>query len=342
MAKINPKLEFYRFTLNHKNKRFSTFKEFIENKLKKANLSDETAMGMLFKHFTNSLKGSHAKDDKLKKQIKLEKRSNINKYLDNQPRFIIKNHIICGVINGGSYGTHRILSDIENPEESTQLGQKKAVMPYYFFLLYLPLEHNEGCFIIQSNSREDTITDIFRKFVSNVFKGKEFRRPIMEIFCPKSFQDEFRKGAVIQNLKFIDKAIDDIHNANETTETIGEFDVKIEIIPRDKKIPISISKAIKSLLAPFSFGKKEKYTKLNDFDRVNLTVKNPVDNSTRTFEWNNKDNDFVPVIYLKERMKKFNEDDTPNFVELEKLCINYLENKVLPDLRQDSYVTKAK
>jgi hypothetical protein len=343
MPTISPKLEFFRFKLNHRKDEFSTFKNFTINELNaRNNWNEEKMMETLCSHFVNSLNGNHAKDDKLKKQIKLEKRKSINKYLSNKPKYITEKNVICGVINGGSYGRDRIVGDVDDPEEGSQLGQRKSVLQYYFFLLYLPLDHNEGCFIIHSNGKEETITNIFRKYVSNLFKATGYNKPVMESFCPKSFQDEFRKGAIIQSIEFKDTEVDDIHTVNAITESIGKFDVKIEIIPQNKGISVSLSEAIKSFLNPFFFGKEQKHKNLNDFDNANIITRNPVNNSTRTFEWNSKDNDFVPVVYLDGRISKLNEDDTPDFDELEKLCINYLSDEILPDLRPDLYVTKVK
>jgi hypothetical protein len=343
MAAINPKLEFYRFKLNHRQEDFKTFRDFaLEELSARKNWNNEKIMGTLFLHFKNSLNGKNAKDDKLKKQIKLETRRSVNKYLDNQPKYITEDSIICGVINGGPYGRDRIIGDINNPEEGSQLSKTKSVLQYYFILLYLPLDHNEGCFIIHSNGKEETITNIFRRFISNMFKATDYNKTSMNSFCPKSFQEEFRKGAIIQSIEFKDTEVDDIHTVNATSENMGKFDVKIEIIPRNKEISVSLGESIKSSLNSFFFGKEQKHKNLNEFDNANLITKNPVDNSTRTFEWNSKDNDFVPVVWLNGRISKLNEDDTPDFDELEKLCINYLKDEVLPDLRPDLNVTKAK
>jgi len=342
MAKINSKLEFYRFKLNPRQDDFKTFKDFTLDELKgKSSYDGAKIMKLLFTHFITSLDGKYSKDEKIKKQIKLEKRTAINKHLRNQPKYLSESNIICGVINGGSYGRDRIIGDVNNPEEGSQLGKSKTVLQYYFFLLYLPIDHNEGCFIIHSNSKEETITNIFRSFISHLFKATRYNKVNIESFCPKSFQDEFKKGAIIQTIEFKDSKVDNTHTTDGTSDTIGKYDIRIEIAPKNKDMSITSFGKLKSILASYIFGKETHHKKLQDFDEVKVATKNPVDNSTRTFEWNTKDEDFVPIIYLDGRVRT-NDDDTPDFDDLETLCRNYLTDEILPELRPDLNVTKAK
>jgi hypothetical protein len=67
---INPEIEFYRFTLNHKKEGFKTFRDCAIEELRAAkNPTDEKVVEACFKHFIQSLKTDYAKDDKLKKKI---------------------------------------------------------------------------------------------------------------------------------------------------------------------------------------------------------------------------------------------------------------------------------
>jgi hypothetical protein len=343
MTSINPKLEFYRFKLNPKQEGFKTFKDFTIDELKgKASFDGDKIMKFLFMHFIKSLDGNYSKDDKMKKQIKLEKKNTVNKYWKNRPKYLSEGNIILGVINGGSYGRDRIIGDVNNPDEGSQLGKSKTVLQYYFFLLYLPLDHDEGCFIIHSNGKEETITNIFRSFISHLFKTSNYNKVNIESFFPKSFQDEFKKGAIIQTIEFKDSKVDNTHTANGITDIVGKFDIKIEVTPKSKDISITAFDKLKSTFEEYIFGKEKTLKKLHDFDEAKVTTKNPVDNSTRTFEWNTKDENFVSVVYLDRRIAKLNDDGTPDFDELETLCKNYFKDEVLPELRPDLSVTKAK
>ena len=45
----------------------------------------------------------------------------------------------------------------------------------------------------------------------------------------------------------------------------------------------------------------------------------------------------VPVVYLKDRIEHYNDDDTPNFLELDALAKNLLQYEILPEIRPDLY-----
>ncbi len=52
---INPKLEFFRFKLKHKNKPFKTFRDFAIEELKcESNSSEKDSFSCNFKHFIES------------------------------------------------------------------------------------------------------------------------------------------------------------------------------------------------------------------------------------------------------------------------------------------------
>lgn len=338
----NPKLEFYRFKLKHKNEDFKTFREFAIDELRVGQRSkNETVVKALFKYFINSLDGDYSKDDKLKKQIVLIKKKSVNKYLDKRPAFDSSTNTIYGVINGGHYGRDRILSDVEDQEDSSVLEQNKSVLLYFYFYLYLPTDHNEGCFIIHSNGVDESITRLFRNFISNVFKGNSYFKVQCESFCPKSFQDEFKKGATLKSMSFKETFVESTHNTDGLSSLMQQYDIKIEAIPKNKSIAITEAAKVRSFLAKKIFGSNKSPKTLDDFDETKIRTENPVTDSKKTFEWNTKDSDFVPVVYLKGRVGKNNPDGTPDFEELAQLCNNYFNDEVLPELRPDLYVSRA-
>ncbi|MBN2894006.1 MAG: hypothetical protein JXL97_19205 [Bacteroidales bacterium] len=338
----NPKLEFYRFKLKHKSEDFKTFRDFAIDELQVGNKSqNETVVKALFKHFITSLDGDNSKDDKLKKQIVIIKKKSVNKYLDKQPAFDSNSNTIFGVINGGPYGRDRILSDIQDQEDSSVLGQNKAVLLYFYFLLYLPIDHNEGCFIIHSNGIDESITGLFRNFISNIFKGSSYFKVQCESFCPKSFQDEFKKGATLKSMWFKKTFVENTHNTEGLSNLMQQYDIKIEAIPKNKNIAITEAAKVRNFLSKKIFGNDKSPKSLKDFDETKIITENPVTDSTKTFEWNTKDSDFVPVVYLKGRIGKNNPDGTPDFEELAVLCKNYFNDEILPELRPDLYVSRA-
>lgn len=339
--KIKSKLEFFRFELNEKEENFKTFRDFACEALYLRRPSNDTQiMNKLFDHFMSKLVTDLAKDDTLKKQIKLEKKSTVNLHLEHQPKVDVDRHIIYGVINGGRYGRNGIIGDVLDPEEANILKKSKTVLQYYYFLLYLPLEHNEGCFIIHSNSKEENITDIFRKYITRIFKADKYNMPNVKSFSPKSFQEEFRKGALIQQIEFQDNILDDTFTKAGFSKHANEFDVIIQIKPKAKDIPVGGSDKMKAFFSRYLFGRESNKQELSNFNKASVTLNNTVSNSIRKFEWNSKDADFVPVIYLDGRISKFNDDDTPDFDELNTLCQEYLQNEVLPEIRPDLFVNE--
>lgn len=337
----NPKLEFFRFKLNHKKNEFSTFKDFAIDELgggKK--ILNAKAVELCFKYFIKALSGEFAKDDKLKKKLSLEKKATINIHLGQQPTFDSVKHTISGVINGGPYGRERIISNNDDENDSEKLGSNKTVLMYFYFFLYIPADHNEGFFIIHSNSTEETITALFRTFIANIFKGASYNKPSIEIFCPQSFQDEFKKGAVLQSLTFKTSIIDTIPSNKAISDLFKSYDVKIEVIPKNKKILITEATNFKNYISQKLFGSRKHEKQLAEFEETKLNIENDVTNIKKTFEWNKRDNDFVPVVYINNRIEKKNEDGTPDFNELDEFCKNIFKDEILKSIRPDLHATK--
>lgn len=340
---INPKLEFYRFTLNHKKEGFKTFRDFAMEELKAGkNPTDEKVVETCFKHFIQSLKSDYAKDDKLKKKIGFEKKKSINKHFDKGPAFNSANYTISGVINGGQYGRESIISNNDDEDDSTSLGINKSVLKYFYFFIYLPPNHNEGFFMIHSNGKEETITNIFRSYITNIFRGNNFNKAQPREYCPKSFQDEFKKGAILKSMSFKTSFMDDIHTTDGVSQLFQHYDIKIEAVPKNKEVTGNMAEGFLSKLQGKLFGSKDKERKLKDFDETKMLLESDITGgSTKTFQWNTKDNEFVPVVYLKGRVNKTNIDGTPDFDELKQYCSTIFNDEILPEIRPDLYVTKA-
>lgn len=340
---INPKLEFYRFTLNHKKDDFKTFRDFAIEELKAGkNPTDEKVVETCFKHFIQSLKSNYAKDDKLKKKIGFEKKKSINKHFDKGPAFNSADHTISGVINGGQYGRESIISNNDDEDDSTSLGINKSVLKYFYFFIYLPPNHNEGFFMIHSNGKEETITNIFRSYITNIFRGNNFNKAQPREYCPKSFQDEFKKGAILKSMSFKTSFMDDIHTTDGVSQLFQHYDIKIEAVPKNKEITGNMAEGFLSKLQGKLFGSKDKERKLKDFDETKMLLESDITGgSTKTFQWNTKDNEFVPVVYLKGRVNKTNIDETPDFDELKQYCSTIFNDEILPEIRPDLYVTKT-
>lgn len=339
---MNPKLEFYKVKLNDRNRDFVTFRNFAVEVLGVGeNSTDATVFKELHSHFIKSLKEEYSKSDILKKRIYLEAKRKINKHIDKKPNFDSTKYIISGVINGGKYGTDRTISNNDDENDSTTLGINKTVASYFFIFLYLPPDHNEGFFIIHSNSKEDTITNIFKHYVSHLFKCKSFFKASVKEFCPKVFQDEFLKGSTIQKMTFETNIVDNVSSKYGISYLLNEYQIKIEAIPKNNQISArNISDFINVMRDKF-FGTLSKTKKLNDFEKKQTTLKGNFGSGTKTFQWDISDNDFIPVVYLKDRITKYNSDGTPDFDELKEFCMNIFNDEILSEIRPDLYVTKS-
>lgn len=339
---LRPKLEFYRFSLNHKEEEYKTFYNFAKEELNtKKQITEVEAFELLFKNFIGKLSGEYAKNKSLKKEIKLVN-NRINKYLNHKPQINSNDNIIYGVINGGPFDRDGIISNLNDSEDITTLGRNKSILRYYYFLLYLPLDHHEGCFIIQSHSKEETITSIFKNYIANIFKGNGYNKAITVVYSPKSFQEEFNNNSVLGSFTFKTSVLDTKHTETGIQDFFSEYDIKIEAIPKNKNVPVSYREKIRAVLAKKIYGDKQHSKELDNFDTNSVSVRNTVSNSTRTFEWSNKDSEFVPVVYLDERIQIKNEDGTLSFIELEKFCYTTFKDEILPEIRPDLYVTKVK
>ena len=284
---LRPKLEFYTLKLVSKDLEYKTFRDFaIEELYQRRPSSDAQIINKLFDHFMNGLVTDIAKDRRIKKQLKLIKTAS-NKHLANRPVVNVQKNIIYGVINGGRFGRDGMMSDSSaNAEDANAFGKNKTILRYYYFLLYLPLDHSEGCFIIHSNSKEETITDMFKVYIERLFKGGNYKRPALNIFCPKSFQEEFQNEAIIKSLEFSNTYRDEVFT-DEGMRTYQQlYDVKIEIKPKDGDIPLTAKSKLGNLLRQLGFSRhKHNIDRLTNFDRKKMTLNSPFSKTDRTFDF---------------------------------------------------------
>lgn len=331
-----PRLDFFRFPLNHNSGEFKTFRNFmIENRGCKKTDSDTTIFQEIFKYFMNAPQKDFAKNNRLKKVFTLIKNKTINKHYDKRPSIHSNDFIFSGVITGGAYGKERILSDLEDKTASEKVKATQPVLQYYYIFVYIPVNHNEGFFMIHSNGPDESISNLMRNYIASLFKKGEYNKPIMQSFCPKDFQSEFKENALIKNFSFKTTIIDNqINENNPIKDLISEYDIKIEAIPKNKEIPIDSANIIMGYFRNKIFGKNDYNKRLDEFENVKMSAKNKETNSSKTFEWNLKDEEFIPVVFLKGRIL-FEEDDTPNFESLKKYCENLFNDTILKEIRKD-------
>ncbi|HEV7348406.1 hypothetical protein [Telluribacter sp.] len=336
----NPKLEFYCFELAPKNEdEEKTFKDFIIDELGgRRSHSDHQLFIRCYDYFVKQLSGEHAKDDKLKKRVKLEKKN--NKHYSKRPSASAENYIISGVINGGPYGRDGLISKSDDDNDNDPLKETNTILSYFYFLAYLPLDYDKGFFMIHSNSNDDSITRVFKGFITKIFKGKYYNTARPSSYCPQIFKDDFKEGAVLGTVQFQNTFVENTFSTNESYYDFGAYDIKIIATPKNKSVPAEAAPGFFEILRKKSFVFRDKNINLEEFEKANYTTKNKKSKTERTFEWNKSDHDFVPVVQLKNRINSFYPDGTPDFVELHQFCIDIFHNEIIGEIRPDSYVAK--
>lgn len=340
---INPKLEFYRFELNPKGGSFKSFRDFAIDELRAGrNPNDKKVLTLCLKHFITSLTGEHANSKQLKKKLSFEKKPAINLHYEKGPKHNTGDHTISGVICGGPYGRDIIILNNDDDKDSMRLDRNKTVSSYYFFYLYLPPDHNEGFFMIHSNSKEESITVLFRTFITSIFKGANYNKAQPQEFCPEEFQKEFKNHSILKSIVFKTSFVDNIPNTDGISGGFQGYDIKIIATPKNKDIKGEDSPGFMDKMKKKLFGRKDDERPLENFEDRQVVLENDITGSKKTFEWNEKDNDFVPVVYLEGRVKMKNADGTPDFLELEEFCTKLFKDKILKEIRPDlGDVTRA-
>lgn len=335
---FNPKLEFYKFQLKSSDGNTKTFRDFAIEELKGAkSISNDDAFKKCFEHFIKTIGKEHAKSPTKKMTITIIDNPRTNPYIKLKPSPTINKHIIAGVINGGPYDKDAIVSSIANKEKNRKLGRDNSILLPYFVFIYLPSDYHEGLFAIHSNSVEESVTAIFRSYISNLFRGDNYNKAILQPFCPQSFQDEFRKGAIIKTINFSTTIVENTHSTDPIQQLLQEYTIRIEATPKDRRenaIPLSEAKKVFNFFEKKIFkSSKNKEVTLDNFTEKSVVAENDVTKNTKVFQLNQEDDNFVPVVKLQNRIRII--DGSPDFEELRKYCLEIFENEILTEIRPD-------
>lgn len=339
----NPKIEFFRFKLNHKSEEYKTFRQFMLDISKATSRQkDSTIFANLYKYVMEKPNNDFEKNDSLKKVVTLIGNKRINKHFDEKPKPSYPACIISGVMNGGPFGKERIVTSLDNKDELGNIRSSQPVLQYYYVFLYLPLDHNEGFIMVHSDSSEETITQAFRKYISDLFQVGDYKRPKMQMYVPKYFRDEYKDGAVLQSMTFVNTEVsEDMEDNDPIREIAGEYEVKITFTPKGKaKAGFAMIETMRSFFMSKRFGTEEVTRGLNEFGRCSISTKNEETNTGRIIEWNNLDQEILPVVYLRDRVL-IGDDGTPIFSSLNSFCHDLFTNQILPEIRPEQYVQRV-
>lgn len=345
----SPKLEFYRFSLNHKESLPKTFRDFAKDELGgKGSMSNGEIFKLCFEHFIKKLTDEHAKSPKKRKTITLIEDEKKNPYLKNKPTLSQETFTLSGVINGGFYDKEAIVSNIGNKQDNDVLNRDKAILLPYFVFAYLPADHFEGFFCVHSNSREDSITDIFRGYITNTFSGNNYNKAVPVSFCPEKFQKEYRDKAVIKEMVFSTTVLNNELSNNPIITSIDGYKVELKISKiagKDKKkVSLAAKQVVLDFLSNKGFKKGNGDIDLQNFDRKKVVVEESVGSKhPKTFALESIEKAFIPVVPIENLNVSISSDTgLPDFDQLKTSCAHLFANEILKEIRPDLYVTKSK
>lgn len=311
------KIEFFEFKLITNDDSRKTFRQFMLDTGKSSKEdTDNKIFGALYKYF---MEGPEKGFSNNKKTFTVVPKPEINKHWDERPQPNLKEHTISGVVNGGDFGFDRIVSPMSNNKEAKTLDSSQSILDYFYIFAYLPLDLGRGLIIVQSKGTQ-SISSLMRKYIRSLFSNPNFgyREPTVVKYCPKEIQEEFRKGATIKGLTFR-KSIPSLNIDDEAIQDeFEEYDIKIEAIPKNKDISISKAAFLVKKLRKCLFGTKQLNYQLSEFD-TKMRTQNKDTHTTKTFEWDLRDKEFAPVVYLDGKVS-LDDDGNPIFSELDKYC----------------------
>lgn len=342
----NPKLEFFRFELKHKSDNKKTFRQFmLENGKATVRQKDNTIFGNLFKYFMEKPAKGFERNDGLQKVVTLignKGRKKINKHFNERPKVKFPGYIISGVINGGPFGKDRILSNLEKKDKSETILSTQPVLQYYYIFLYLPLDYHEGFVMVHSDSSEETITQALRSYIAELFKIGDYNKPNMRVYVPKYFRDEYKDGAILTSMTFVNTEMSaDLEDDDPIKDVISEYEVRITLTPKgEAHADMSLLEKLKNRFGRNRFGTQEFSHGLDEYQKCTINTKNAEANSTKTFDWNCREQELSPTVFLKDRVA-IGDDGTPIFSDLDKFCHKLFNDEILPEIRPDLYVGRV-
>ncbi len=172
--------------------------------------------------------------------------------------------VIEGFVDGGYYGLKRNMSNMDKSEQ-TEIATNKIVTDRYYVYMSFPFTHNIGILMIEKRGNQ-TVSKVVCKVLESVFRNDNGIRCKTERFFPAQLVNEFRKGAVIDQMTysrqvssagFGEGIVDD-----ENSDT---YDITIQIKPRNKAYSFKRLDSLMTILNKMSFNLSGHQFKLEDF-----------------------------------------------------------------------------
>ncbi|MBN9285641.1 MULTISPECIES: hypothetical protein [unclassified Flavobacterium] len=339
MAK-NPKIEFYRINLSplgeNENITFKDVlikKELLERQETNANnepIPDNQIMPYLLSAFIRDIDGVAIRNESKKKAFYAENtgENRVNRTISP----IFERCIIHGRIKGGNFDTGKFLDEIDTPGNNTEsLGVTKLLSDDFYFLLYTPLNKKRGILILQTYT-QDSIADIFRPFVENVFKVKEItNKATSSLFMPEEMQNQFKEQSIIKKFEYKNQYI--VPAIQEEGLAESEFTINVTIASHGNQINLTNLPAWKRVLgrALFNFPNVDE-REIETFNRKRGYIKGGFDKSNPTKFSLDEDNFEIKATIYLDNFIQLEENGTPNWEELHAFALRILTDDVIPEI----------
>lgn len=232
------------------------------------------------------------------------------------------NEIIWGVLKGGSKGSGKTKSPLNNRETEEDLSGN-VINDKYFFYLHLPLGSSSGYLFFQIYGGE-SIRKEFIQHIRDLFsiRGK-YNKPEPSAILPDSIRDEFKNNSKVVGLSYIRNTLSSsITNDPEFANLCREYNIEISIKPKgDNNIPPERIGLLNRVLSGLTFNNLP----LSRASSRKVSLQNLASKKTSTFELDT--NDVMPRIYLEGKVP-LDINGTPNFGNLKIFCDDLLRELI--------------
>lgn len=336
----SPKLDFFRISLVPKGKNKSkTFRDFAQEVMLKPHTSTDLDLRMAFlDRFMSKLASTVATDENSKKQVRWID-NELNLYRSFKPT-LGDGDIIWGVLQGGRFGSKGLLSnahfDEETGDDAETILPESSVLKYFYFMLFLPLDHREGCLIIHSNSRDESTSDILQRFIKYFLTdGENYKNPRITHFCPKYLQDLFKGNAFVKQINLSNSFVDTNLNDNGICEDNDEYKLQVIITPKNKKNLEAIPRLRAWLASKLYKQDQLEAIRFSDFTTQNVTIQNEDTKRSQSFRISEENINLCPVVDIKTLLDEEDfeiDGTTPKFDVLHQKVLELFINQVRPEI----------
>lgn len=172
--------------------------------------------------------------------------------------------VIEGFVDGGYYGLKRNMSNMDKSEQ-TEIATNKIVTDRYYVYMFFPFTHNIGILMIEKRGNQ-TVSKVVCKVLESVFRNDNGIRCKAERFFPSQLVNEFRKGAVIDQMTYsrqVSSAGLGEGIVNDKNSDI--YDITIRIKPRSESCRIDNLNCLMAKVNKMSFHVSGYKFMLEDF-----------------------------------------------------------------------------